>query len=117
MVVGGKVEQEVSLKLLENESAETTSNFIKAASFCFELSKRDKVASFASSKLFMIVFCFSTQFTENMNQCNWLLVFDAVSSMIKFVSRHAVPKCSTPHNLTNGRGKLRLWSRRCRQTV
>ena len=44
MVGGGKVEQEVSLKLWENESAETTLNFIKAASFCFELSKRDKVA-------------------------------------------------------------------------
>ena len=110
-----KVEQR-SMKLQENESVQTTLNFMKVASFCFEPSRRGKVASFASSKLFMIVFFFSAKFTD-MNLCNWLSVFDPISTMINFVLRHAVPKSFTPHDPTNGRGKLRLWSRRCRQTV
>ena len=115
VVTGGKVEQR-SLKLQENESVQTTLNFMKVASFCFEPSRRGKVASFASSKLFMIVFFFSAKFTD-MNLCNWLSVFDPISTMINFVLRHAVPKSSTPHDPTNGRGKLKQWSRRCRQTI
>ena len=65
VVAGGKVEQEVSEAAAERVCRDGV-EFYQGFFICFEPSRRDKVASFASSKLFMIVFYFSTQFIEPM---------------------------------------------------
>lgn len=92
-----------SLKLQQNESVETVLNFIKVFSFVLNHPGETRLLHLQAQNSLWL---YSTSLPSSLNLCNWLSVFDPISSMINFVLRHAVPKSNTPHDPTNGRGKL-----------